>query len=104
MSVTNFARLYDVHDVALPNVFFYFELTDKEPDVWFSVQALFVDFAEHSSSGDDVEEADDDARVLTPQVANRVRRVGQERLPRHDLNAYALAVRLQIFHRLEKKF
>lgn len=37
----------------------------EEPDVRLAVQLLVIEFAEHSSRGHDVEQADDYPRVLT---------------------------------------
>lgn len=59
---------------------------------------MFVNLAEHAPGRHHVEQADDDARVLPAKVAHGVRWVRQERLPRHDLNACFLAVRLQVLH------
>lgn len=54
---------------------------------------MFVDLAEDPPRGDHVEKADDDARVLPTQVSDRIRRVGEEGLPGHYLDARLFTVR-----------
>ena len=73
---------------------------DEEPDVGLAVEAVLVDLAEDATRRHDVEQTDDYARVLTTEIAHRVRGIGEEALTGDDLDAGLLAARLQVLDRL----
>lgn len=75
-------------------------LTDEEPHVRPAVQLLPVHFAQHPASGHHVEQADNYAGVLAPQIAHRVRRIGEERLSRDDFDGRLFAAVFEVFDRL----
>lgn len=76
--------------------------TNEEPHVRASVQLLAVHFAQDAPRGHHVEQADDNPGVLSPQIAHRIGRIGEERLSRDDLDGRLLAAVLQVFDRLRK--
>lgn len=73
-------------------------LTDEEPSVGLPVELLPGELAEHPPGRDDIKQSDDDASVLSLQIPHGVRRIGEERLSGHDLDARLRAPCLQILH------
>lgn len=73
---------------------------DEEEDIGPAEQVLLVQFTQHTTCGDHVEEAYYDPGILSSQVSNSVRGIGEERLPCHDLNPGLLATVLEVLHGL----
>lgn len=76
------------------------QLTDEEPHVGATVKLLPVHFAQHTPGGHHVEQADNDAGVLAPQIAHRIGGIGEERLSCYNLDGRLLAAVLQVLDRL----
>lgn len=89
--------------VCVCNVYTRRKLTNKKPDVRFSIQLVFVNLTEDSSRGHDVEEADYDPRVLSAEIAHCIAWIRQKRLSGYYLYARLLTVCFQIFDGLQKR-